>query len=301
MSLSGAVAGSATEPVSLNLLPEGGAEQDPAEWWSAITAASRRVMAESGVPSERVVAVACTAQWAGTVAADESGEPLCPAVIWMDSRGNTAIRRQVRGKLPVLGIGASKLGDAGQVDRRRAEPFGQGPRGPHPLAPRRQAGRLRGDPQVPGAGRLGQPAADRPLRCFLRLDRSALVDRQPEHRLRPLRLRPAARSTGSTARSSPISGRRLRSSARCSVLPPSSSGSPKGSRSRRGPAISTLRRSARARSRTSTHTSTSELRRGSRATSRTRRLRPPPTSRPSLLRSRAVTSSPTSTRPPARA
>ena len=105
VSSSGAVAGSATEPVSLHLLPEGGAEQDPAEWWSAITrSASRRVMASSGIPPERVVAVACTAQWAGTVAADRSGDPLCPAVIWMDSRGNTAIRRQVRGKVPVLGI-----------------------------------------------------------------------------------------------------------------------------------------------------------------------------------------------------
>ncbi len=109
VSSSGVVAASATEPVSLHLLPEGGAEQDPAEWWAAITAASRRVMAESGIPKDRVVAVACSAQWAGTVATDQSGEPLCPAVIWMDSRGNTAIRRQVRGKVPVLGIGASKL------------------------------------------------------------------------------------------------------------------------------------------------------------------------------------------------
>src|SRR5580693_6600406 len=106
VSSSGVVAASATEPVSLHLLPEGGAEQDPAEWWAAITAASRRVMAESGILKDRVVAVACSAQWAGTVATDQSGEPLCPAVIWMDSRGNTAIRRQVRGKVPVLGIGA---------------------------------------------------------------------------------------------------------------------------------------------------------------------------------------------------
>src|SRR5580658_2610552 len=81
VSSSGAVAASATEPVSLQLLPGGGAEQDPAEWWGAIAAASRRVMAESGIPRQKVVAVACTAQWAGTVAVDESGEPLCPAVI----------------------------------------------------------------------------------------------------------------------------------------------------------------------------------------------------------------------------
>jgi xylulokinase len=105
----GDVAASATEPVSLQLLPGGGAEQDPAEWWSAVTTASRAAVAQAGVPPEKIVAVACTAQWAGTVAADENGKPLRSAVIWMDSRGNRAIRRQVRGKVPVLGIGASKL------------------------------------------------------------------------------------------------------------------------------------------------------------------------------------------------
>jgi xylulokinase len=105
----GNVVASATEPVSLNLLPGGGAEQDPGEWWDAVSAASRRCVAESGIDTSGIAAVACTAQWAGTVAVDEAGEPLRPAVIWMDSRGNRVIRRQVRGKVPVLGFGASKL------------------------------------------------------------------------------------------------------------------------------------------------------------------------------------------------
>jgi xylulokinase len=109
VSSKGHVAASSTDPVSLQLLPGGGAEQDPAEWWRAVTTASRRTVSEAGVPPERIVAVACTAQWAGTVAADETGRPLRPAVIWMDSRGNKAIRRQVRGKVSVLGFGASKL------------------------------------------------------------------------------------------------------------------------------------------------------------------------------------------------
>jgi xylulokinase len=109
VSTKGDVAASASEPVSLHLLPEGGAEQDPAEWWAAVTAAARGAVAQGGIPPERVVAVACTAQWAGTVATDETGKPLRPAVIWMDSRGNRAIRRQVRGKVSVLGFGASKL------------------------------------------------------------------------------------------------------------------------------------------------------------------------------------------------
>ncbi len=109
VSSTGEVVSSATEAVSLNLLPGGGAEQDPNEWWTAITAAGRRSVEESRIDPQRIVAVACTAQWAGTVAVDRSGEALRPAVIWMDSRGNKVIRRQVRGKVPVMGFGASKL------------------------------------------------------------------------------------------------------------------------------------------------------------------------------------------------
>ena len=45
----------------------------------------------------------------GTVAVDGSGAPLRPAVIWMDSRGNTAMRRQMGGKVSVLGYDVRKI------------------------------------------------------------------------------------------------------------------------------------------------------------------------------------------------
>jgi xylulokinase len=105
----GELAASATEPYPLSLLPGGGAEQDPEDWWKAIVAATRRVMSASGVPPAKVIAIGSTAQWSGTVAVDADGNALRPAVIWMDSRGNTSTRRQVRGKVSVLGFGVSKV------------------------------------------------------------------------------------------------------------------------------------------------------------------------------------------------
>jgi len=105
----GRVTASAFEPVTTSLLAGGGAEQDPEEWWSAITTASRRVMAEGGVAPGDVVGVGATAQWSGTVAADEEGRPLRPAVIWMDARGAPAITRQTGGALSVLGYDVRKL------------------------------------------------------------------------------------------------------------------------------------------------------------------------------------------------
>jgi xylulokinase len=109
VSVTGSIVASAFEPVALRLLPGGGAEQDPAEWWSAVVSACRRVLGESGVPSSRVTAVGCTGQWSGTVAAHRDGAALRPAIIWMDSRGSGALRRQVSGRVNAFGYDVRKI------------------------------------------------------------------------------------------------------------------------------------------------------------------------------------------------
>jgi len=109
VSATGRIAASAFEPVALHLLPGGGAEQDPEEWWRAVVSAVRRVLADGGVAFERIVGVGCTAQWSGTVAAAEDGTPVRPAVIWMDSRGSSAIAKQAGGTVNVLGYDVRKL------------------------------------------------------------------------------------------------------------------------------------------------------------------------------------------------
>jgi len=43
------------EPTALHLLPDGGAEQDPEDWWRAIIVATKRLWADGHDPS-RVVA-----------------------------------------------------------------------------------------------------------------------------------------------------------------------------------------------------------------------------------------------------
>ncbi len=105
----GRIVASASEPVALCLLPGGGAEQDPSAWWAAVVAASRRVLERSSVPPSSIVGVGCTAQWSGTVAVDVDGVPLRPAVIWMDSRGSSAMKRQMRGPVSVLGYDVRKI------------------------------------------------------------------------------------------------------------------------------------------------------------------------------------------------
>jgi xylulokinase len=83
----GAVLASAFQPTSLSLLPGGGAEQDPAEWWEAVLAACEQVLSNPAVDRASVAGIGVTAQWSGTVAIGADGEPLHAAIIWMDSRG----------------------------------------------------------------------------------------------------------------------------------------------------------------------------------------------------------------------
>jgi xylulokinase len=109
VSPTGRIAASASEPVGLRLLPGGGAEQDPGAWWSAIVRAARRALELAAAPPSSIVGVGCTAQWSGTVAVDGAGVPLRPAVIWMDSRGSTSMKRQMRGPVSVLGYDVRKL------------------------------------------------------------------------------------------------------------------------------------------------------------------------------------------------
>jgi xylulokinase len=105
----GEIVGSAAERYPLHVLGGGGVEQDPEDWWRAIVRGTRRALGSAGVDPARVVGVACSSQWSGTVPVDERGRPLMRAIIWMDSRGAEQVRRITRGFPAVQGYGLGKL------------------------------------------------------------------------------------------------------------------------------------------------------------------------------------------------
>ncbi|OJT19819.1 xylulose kinase [Archangium sp. Cb G35] len=109
VTLRGTILGGEVEPQAVQLLPEGGAEQDPEAWWSAIVRATRRLLDKGIVSADDIVGINISSQWSGTVAVDERGKPLHPAIIWMDSRGAPHVRRAVHGFMPVEGFGISRL------------------------------------------------------------------------------------------------------------------------------------------------------------------------------------------------
>lgn len=62
------------------------AEQDVRRWEKAVIDAIRRLVQQTGVEKEEVRAIGLDAQVDGFVAIDAKGEPLHPAIIWMDRR-----------------------------------------------------------------------------------------------------------------------------------------------------------------------------------------------------------------------
>jgi len=109
VSLQGHVLDCEIGETDLIILPGGGAEQDPDQWWQAIKSTTRRLLQKNPGQSERIVALGCTAQWSGTVAVDGNGRPLMNAIIWMDSRGAPYVHKITDGLLKIEGYGVSKL------------------------------------------------------------------------------------------------------------------------------------------------------------------------------------------------
>ncbi|MFX0100284.1 MAG: FGGY-family carbohydrate kinase [Candidatus Hodarchaeota archaeon] len=80
------------EEYPLYALEGGGAEQDPAEWWTAITSTIKKLVDKNLVPVEDIVAISNTSQWSCTMAVDEDGNHLMNAISWMDTRGAKQIK-----------------------------------------------------------------------------------------------------------------------------------------------------------------------------------------------------------------
>ncbi|MEI6727419.1 MAG: FGGY family carbohydrate kinase, partial [Actinomycetes bacterium] len=105
----GRVAAWEAEPVELRVLPGGGAEQTPDDWWRALVAATRRLLARHDGPAAEVAAVCCSTQGEGTVPVDEHGAALMDCILWMDMRGAPHLRRQFGGLANMQGMSLARV------------------------------------------------------------------------------------------------------------------------------------------------------------------------------------------------
>ncbi|HRQ40154.1 MAG TPA: FGGY-family carbohydrate kinase [Chloroflexota bacterium] len=92
-----------------HILPGGGAEQNPDEWWTAVKNTTHQLLANHPEAAANIKGIGCTSQWSGTVAVDAHGRHLMNAIIWMDSRGAPYVQAVTNGLLKIEGYGLRRL------------------------------------------------------------------------------------------------------------------------------------------------------------------------------------------------
>ena len=86
------------------------AEQDPRDWWSALGKSVRKVIQDSGIGPEQIAAMAVDTTCCSVVALDKNGNPLRPALIWMDVRSAEQAEQMVETKDEALRINSNGNG-----------------------------------------------------------------------------------------------------------------------------------------------------------------------------------------------
>lgn len=61
-------------------------EQDPYEWWQAVSSSIHAILLKAGIRSEQIAAIGLTGQMHGLVLLDAAGIVLRPAILWNDQR-----------------------------------------------------------------------------------------------------------------------------------------------------------------------------------------------------------------------
>jgi sugar (pentulose or hexulose) kinase len=85
------------------------AEQHPEVFWDALCLACQRLWSDSGVHKETIAGVALTTQRSTVINLDKSGQPLRPAIVWLD-------QRRTEGLKPVSGMWGIAFRLSGMTD-----------------------------------------------------------------------------------------------------------------------------------------------------------------------------------------
>jgi len=97
------------EPTPVLYFPDGGAEQNPDDWWNAIVKTTRRLLQKHSVHPDSIIAVACSSTFSSTVVVDRDGNPLMNSLTWLDSRGAPYVKKAMRGWINIQGYGSTNI------------------------------------------------------------------------------------------------------------------------------------------------------------------------------------------------
>lgn len=82
--------GAASEGYNLYVYPDGGAEQDPDEWWEAMRTSTHTVMKKAKIKKSDISGISFCSQMQALVLVDKEGNAVRRAMSYMDQRARGA-------------------------------------------------------------------------------------------------------------------------------------------------------------------------------------------------------------------
>jgi len=86
------------------------AEQDPNDWWDALGKSVRKAISDSGISVDQIAAMTVDTTCCSVVPLDDSGNPVRPALIWMDVRSAEQAEQMVATEDDALRINSNGSG-----------------------------------------------------------------------------------------------------------------------------------------------------------------------------------------------
>lgn len=99
----------AEKPYSLQILDNGGVEQDPYDWWEAMCTTVKHVLEFSGVDAEKIAGISFCSQMQGLVLVDHDGNPVRPGMSYMDQRASKQMHQGIEHGIMIEGCNVVKL------------------------------------------------------------------------------------------------------------------------------------------------------------------------------------------------
>ena len=99
----------ANEGYELYVFPDGGAEQDPDEWWSAMCSTTKEIFSKTDVKPGDIDGISFCSQMQGLVLVDREGLPVRRAMSYMDQRARKELKENMAYGLKVAGGNVVKL------------------------------------------------------------------------------------------------------------------------------------------------------------------------------------------------
>jgi xylulokinase len=97
------------EGYDLYILDDGGAEQEPLQWWEAMCATTQKLLSKTATAPEEIAGISFCSQMQGLVLVDRDGQPLRRMMSYMDQRACDELQETIGRGFKIAGINLFKL------------------------------------------------------------------------------------------------------------------------------------------------------------------------------------------------